>query len=175
MTAHPGPLPVPARITMALDRAGLYGPAVDIALGGVEPMVDEWEQGIRLPTPEQVERLAVLTGAPVDWFTKPIEEGTTRIFMCDRRRRTENALTIVETSVGWDGVLTVTELTPPKPPYRPRPDRKPDTPRQAVGASGSRQTPLRGAHRPVPADGTPNVCTCGLRTDVRSRYHLQHT
>jgi len=175
MTAHHGPLPVPARITMALDRAGLYGPAVDIALGGVEPMVDEWEQGISLPTPEQVERLAVLTGTPVDWFTKPMEEGTTRIFMCDRRRRTENALTIVESSVGWDGVLTVTEVTPPRPPYRPRPDRKSGRAVEAVGASGSRQTSVRGAHRPVPADGTPDVCTCGIRISVRSRYHLSYT
>lgn len=172
MTAHPGPLPVPARITLALDAAGLFGPQVDIDLGGVEPMVDEWEAGVRLPTPEQLERLAVLTGHPVAWFTAPIEERSTTVFICDRRRRTRNALTVARSTVGWDGVLTVEELTPPKPPYRPRPDRKPGKAQQPIGASGGRRATVRGAHQPVAAEGTPDVCTCGLRISVGSRYHL---
>jgi hypothetical protein len=58
----------PSRITAALDNAELWGPEVDVALGGVEPMVDEWEAGVRAPTPEQVVRLAALTGMQVGWF-----------------------------------------------------------------------------------------------------------
>lgn len=60
--------PVPERITLALDACGLYGPEVDLALGGAEPMVDEWEAGKRAPTREQVALLADLTGFPVEFF-----------------------------------------------------------------------------------------------------------
>jgi transcriptional regulator with XRE-family HTH domain len=63
--------PTPQRITTALDICGLYGPEVDEALGGEEPMVDEWETGQRIPTKEQVQALAVLTGYPVDYFYLP--------------------------------------------------------------------------------------------------------
>lgn len=175
MTAHPGPLPVPARITLALDSAGLWGPQVDVDLGGVEPMVDEWEAGIRLPTPAQIDRLARLTGYPAAWFTTPVEDWETRpvrTFICERGRRPENRLTVVESHIDWDGVLWVEELTLPKPPYRPRTHQEPLMARQSTSATGGWQTPPRGAHLPTPADGTPHVCTCGLRTDLRSRYHL---
>jgi transcriptional regulator with XRE-family HTH domain len=63
--------PTPERITVALDICGLYGPEVDEALGGVEPMVDEWETGERIPTAQQVRALARLTGFPVDFFFLP--------------------------------------------------------------------------------------------------------
>lgn len=46
--------PTPERITIALDICDLYGPEVDEALGGEEPMVDEWETGERIPTSEQM-------------------------------------------------------------------------------------------------------------------------
>jgi hypothetical protein len=58
----------PSRITTALDYAELYGPEVDVALGGEEPMVDRWETGDLEPTAGQVVRLAALTGFPVGWF-----------------------------------------------------------------------------------------------------------
>lgn len=61
----------PSRITMALDAGDHYGPEVDVACGGAEPMVDEWEAGLRQPTAEQVELLAELTGFAVVWFTQP--------------------------------------------------------------------------------------------------------
>lgn len=61
----------PSRITMALDAGDHYGPEVDVACGGAEPMVDEWEAGLRQPTADQVERLAELTGYPVVFFTLP--------------------------------------------------------------------------------------------------------
>jgi hypothetical protein len=61
----------PARITAALDAAELWGPQVDIHLGGREPMVDEWEAGTRTPTDDQVRALAELTGVPLDWFLEP--------------------------------------------------------------------------------------------------------
>ena len=66
-----GRTPTPERITLALDLHELYGPEVDRALGGEEPMVDEWESGKRVPTFEQVQALAKLTRCPVRFFYKP--------------------------------------------------------------------------------------------------------
>jgi transcriptional regulator with XRE-family HTH domain len=63
--------PTPERITMALDLRELYGPEVDEALGGEEPMVDEWESAERTPTYEQVQALARLTDFPVRFFYQP--------------------------------------------------------------------------------------------------------
>lgn len=63
--------PTPERITMALNFCDLYGPEVDRALGGEEPMVDEWESGERMPSPEQIQALAKLTGYPVRFFYLP--------------------------------------------------------------------------------------------------------
>ena len=64
-------LPTPERITMALNIRDLYGPEVDRALGGEEPMVDEWEAGVRVPDVTQVEALAKLTGFTVRFFYLP--------------------------------------------------------------------------------------------------------
>lgn len=86
----PGPdrtdVPVPERITTALDAAGLYGPEVDVALGGVEPMVDEWEAGHRVPTRAQMDALSELTGFPVRFFYKPLrpEERLGGAWVCQR-------------------------------------------------------------------------------------------
>jgi hypothetical protein len=52
---------IPYRITLALDAADLHGPTVDEMLGGAEPMVDEWEAGIRYPSWKQLVALAELT------------------------------------------------------------------------------------------------------------------
>lgn len=54
--------PNPARITMVLDAAGLWGPEVDRACGVEEPTVDLWESGELVPTRQQVEALAELCG-----------------------------------------------------------------------------------------------------------------
>lgn len=66
--------PVPARITMALDLRGLYGPEVDVACGAVEPAVDLWELGLEVPTWAQLELLSKLVGIPVPWFFRPVEQ-----------------------------------------------------------------------------------------------------
>lgn len=63
--------PTPERITMALNLCDLYGPEVDQMLDGEEPMVDEWESGERIPTFEQMQKLAELTGYPVRFFYQP--------------------------------------------------------------------------------------------------------
>jgi hypothetical protein len=68
---YTGKAPTPERITIALDFAELYGPEVDQALGGEEPMVDEWESGDRVPTLTQVQALAKMTGFLVRWFYEP--------------------------------------------------------------------------------------------------------
>jgi transcriptional regulator with XRE-family HTH domain len=61
--------PNPARITIALNAAGLYGPEVDRACGVEEPTVDLWESGELVPTREQVEALAELCGVtPVTFY-----------------------------------------------------------------------------------------------------------
>ena len=65
---YAGKTPTPERITMALNLCMLYGPEVDQALGGEEPMVDEWESGARVPSVAQVQALAEMTGFPVKFF-----------------------------------------------------------------------------------------------------------
>ena len=82
---YAGKTPTPERITTALDLCELYGPEVDQALGGEEPMVDEWESGARVPTLEQTQRLAVLTGFPVKFFYQPPAPPIGNGWMCGSR------------------------------------------------------------------------------------------
>ncbi len=79
---YAGQFPTPERITTALDMRQLYGPEVDRALGGEEPMVDEWESGARVPTFEQIQGLAVLTGFPVRFFYQPASPPITGGWIC---------------------------------------------------------------------------------------------
>lgn len=74
--------PTPERITVALDSRDMYGPEVDEALGGQEPMVDEWESGDRVPTKEQVQALARLTGFPVTFFYLPAPPPMPGLIIC---------------------------------------------------------------------------------------------
>lgn len=76
------PTPVPERITAALDIRGLYGPEVDRACGVEEPAVDLWEAGDLVPTREQVEGLARLTGFPVRFFYLPPPPKMGPIWLC---------------------------------------------------------------------------------------------
>ncbi|MET4614150.1 transcriptional regulator with XRE-family HTH domain [Rhodococcus sp. PvR044] len=80
--------PIPFRITTALDMADLHGPEVDAALGVPEPTVDLWEEGKLVPTDDQLERLAELTGFAVEYFFRerpPQSEGGA-MFLCRRGR-----------------------------------------------------------------------------------------
>jgi len=62
----------PWRISQALDAAGLWGPEVDEKCGGAEPMVDEWEEGVRYPTWEQLLKLAALVEVtPAMFMVRP--------------------------------------------------------------------------------------------------------
>jgi hypothetical protein len=74
--------PTPERITMALDLNDLYGPEVDEALGGQEPMVDEWETGERIPTDEQMRALVRLTGFPLTFFYLDPPVPLTGVWLC---------------------------------------------------------------------------------------------
>lgn len=74
--------PTPERITLALDIRDLYGPEVDEALGGQEPMVDEWESGERVPTKEQVQAIAWLTDFPVTFFYLPPPPPLAGVILC---------------------------------------------------------------------------------------------
>ncbi len=80
---------VPARATLALDAAGLYGPNVDIECGTWEGNpdgdVDAWELGEAVPTAEQVALMAELTGRPVGWFYAPlVDHGVTAVWVCGK-------------------------------------------------------------------------------------------
>ena len=79
---YAGKTPTRERITAALDMRELYGPEVDQALGGEEPMVDEWESGARVPNFEQMQRLALLTGFPVKFFYQPAPQPITGGWIC---------------------------------------------------------------------------------------------
>lgn len=68
---YAGKTPTPEWITIALDSCGLYGPEVDQALGGEEPMVDEWESGARVPSFAQLQALAEMTRFTVRFFYEP--------------------------------------------------------------------------------------------------------
>jgi transcriptional regulator with XRE-family HTH domain len=76
--------PEPTRITAALNLRGLYGPEVDAACGVEEPAVDMWEAGKLVPTPNQIRRLARLTGFPVAYFyQRPVQHIChCQIFVC---------------------------------------------------------------------------------------------
>src|SRR4051794_18501016 len=77
--------PTPSRITAALDARGMYGPGVDEACGVREPAVDQWEAGTLIPTAEQIRKLSVLTGYPVEFFYKPpMPEFAAGGFICIR-------------------------------------------------------------------------------------------
>lgn len=77
--------PTPERITAALDMADCHGPEVDAALGVPEPTVDLWEAGKLVPSPAEVERLALLTGFGVKYFYLPAPEPFVG-FICSRGR-----------------------------------------------------------------------------------------
>lgn len=88
---------VPHRITQALDIRNLDGPEVDRACGVEEPAVDEWEQGIRYPTWEQLLKLAKLTDFDPWFFTQPVRHiidvrDTSMPFHFDRHRDAESCL-----------------------------------------------------------------------------------
>ena len=85
--------PNPRRITSALDIRMLEGPQVDRDLGGEEPMVDEWESGKRIPTPEQIEALADLTGFTPAFFYQDDPPDLGPMILCGPKgcERTERA------------------------------------------------------------------------------------
>lgn len=87
----------PHRITQALNIRNLDGPEVDRACGVEEPAVDEWEQGVRYPTWEQLLALARLTGFDPWFFTRPVRHiiqpsDTSMPFHYDRHRDAEPCL-----------------------------------------------------------------------------------
>lgn len=86
--------PVPSRITDALDSRGLYGPDVDRACGVEEPAVDQWETGELVPTPEQLAKLAELTGYPIRFFYLPELQINGPIYVCQRSGRGKGCIRI---------------------------------------------------------------------------------
>lgn len=69
----------PHRITVALDRAKLFGPSADAKLGAVEPDLDNWEAGLYEPSPAQLAKLARVANVPVSFFALADDEAPTLI------------------------------------------------------------------------------------------------
>jgi hypothetical protein len=82
----------PWRITLALDRRALYGPAVDEACGTREPAVDLWEAGLLYPTWDQVLALSKLTGFGPAFFIHRDGTGPIRISDTSLRFHTKGPL-----------------------------------------------------------------------------------
>lgn len=100
-------IPVPARITIALDIRHLDGPEVDLACGAREPDVDDWEAARKVPSHEQIILLAALTRFPVEFFYRPVSEterARRRVFVCDRTKR-KHGLTVVVTWIDERDVI----------------------------------------------------------------------
>ncbi|MDD4866194.1 MAG: hypothetical protein PHQ28_03410 [Mycobacterium sp.] len=160
--------PIPARITIALDLAGLWGPEVDRQLGGEEPMVDEWEAGLRVPTREQVEALARLTGQPIGFFYRRIEPGeyptTTRI--CHRGRRKK--ATTVASHVDERGVMHV-EIDP-----QPKLADVVPLPTRAQPAPAATKTPARRKDEPCMygCAAPARLYPCGWRCDTHAPWAI---
>lgn len=148
--------PVPARIKYALDARKLDGPEVDVACGAVEPAVDRWETGEEVPTGEQVQLLAALTGFPVEFFYAPVEAGTVRTLMCGR-----GGLTVATETVDERGVSTTVFEEHPKR------RRKPAAAEQQPAGPVDPLKPHRFVKDPV----TPTVCSvCELPKANRRRH-----
>lgn len=117
---------VPARITIALDRCGLQGPEVDTACGAEEPAVDMWEAGLWVPTPEQLVKLAELTGYQVGWFFRPMRPGpfpASAIIICDRTKR-KNGCTVREPDVITEAGVLLREGKPRLLPKGVQPEQE---------------------------------------------------
>lgn len=79
--------PQPWRISLALDIAGLYDPELSAALDVPVGEVDRWEEGMTIPSSEQLVALASLTKHDVGYFFTD-EPPPTRLagFACASRR-----------------------------------------------------------------------------------------
>jgi hypothetical protein len=83
-------LPVPSRITMALDITEAEGPVVDQLLGVAGPNgedlgdVDRWETGDLIPTVAQLVRLSECTHFPPEFFFNNETPEMSVAFICNR-------------------------------------------------------------------------------------------
>jgi hypothetical protein len=177
VTAHAGPIPVPARITLALNLRDLHGDQVDHDLGVWESpagewepgtAVDRWEDGTLVPTAAQIKRLAALTGQPAAYFYRPPadwEREPNRTHMCERGRRGDNGYTVIRSWIDDRGVLHVEQETPD------RPSRRPSKPKERA-VQPTKRSP-RGAHVATEDPNTPGVCAhCPLPIGVPNARHI---
>lgn len=171
-----GRVPVPARITSALDLRGLWGDQVDRDLGVWESptgewepgtAVDRWEDGTLTPTVQQVARLALLTRIPVTYFYLQPEEWERKphvAHLCERGRRGENGHTVIQSWIDDRNVLHVEGLTPPRTPKR---ERKPPAPEPQPA-----EADLSKPHRPVEDPDAPGCCRCRRPMTCTTSMHL---
>lgn len=147
---------VPARISIAMDIAGLDGHGVDLRCGtyhgNPDGDIDRWEQALKTPSPEQVRLMAEVTGFPIAWFYRPARPGPTPgdgpVWICwrDKRGCERSAPNVIDVR----GVLLYggqprppVDTCPPPLPGMPVPDRDPDPKpaRPAPAAVKKRQAP----------------------------------
>jgi hypothetical protein len=149
---------VPARISMALDLAGLHGPDVDLKVGtwhgNPAGDIDRWEQAIAVPTRDQVWQLAWLTGFRPSWFYRPMKPGPLLggpVWMCFADRRgcvaygpdviTEGGVLLYE---GKPRDPVDTCPPPPEPlPGMPLPDAPAARKSPSAGRTATGATPVR--------------------------------
>lgn len=87
----------PHRITVALDRAKLFGPTADAKLGAVEPDLDHWEAGTAQPTDQQLAKLAAMANVPVEFFQLADDQEprlTVALVRTGRRRGCQRVVTM---------------------------------------------------------------------------------
>lgn len=77
----------PHRITVALDRAKLFGPSADAKLGAQVPDLDDWEAGRKVPSAAQLEKLSRLANVLPSFFDLPDDAEPKLIFALVRGGR----------------------------------------------------------------------------------------
>lgn len=95
----------PHRITVALDRAKLFGPTADAKVGAREPDLDDWEAGRKQPTEAQLEKLGQLANLTREFFDLP-DSVDPRIMVAlvhlDRPRRCEWFVSMPTPPIGYE-------------------------------------------------------------------------
>ncbi len=176
---------VPARITMALDLAGLHGPDVDLKVGtwhgNPAGDIDRWEQALAVPSRDQVWQLAWLTGFRPAYFYRPMKPGPLLggpVWMCFADRRgceTYGPDVITEAGVLlYEGKPRDPVDTCPHPPQETLPGMPPPDAPLAGKSPSARRTDARSA--PVREDAPageqltlPNRMPDHLRAELQAK------
>jgi hypothetical protein len=167
---------VPARISIAMDIAGLDGHGVDLRCGtyhgNPDGDVDRWEQALAVPSPLQVRLMSEVTGFPIAWFYRPVKPGPTPgtgpVWVCWRDRRGCEA--VGPDIITAQGVLLYAgeprppvDTLPAPLPGMPVPDGDPPAPKPAAPAQAR---PARKKKPPVVQPTLPTMMPQRIRDEL---------